>query len=145
MLPAVPARVVTTPAGVILRMVQLARSATYPMPVASTATPVGRLKRAAAPVPSVLPVLPAVPARVVTTPAGVILRMVALVWSATYTVPAASTATPTGVLNRAAAPVPSVLPVLPAVPARVVTTPADVILRIVWLPSSDTYTVPAAS
>ena len=40
--------------------------------------PVGSLKRAAAPLPSALPLEPALPARVVTTPAGVILRMVLL-------------------------------------------------------------------
>ena len=38
--------------------------------------------------------------------------------------------------NRAALPVPSVEPELPAVPASVVTTPPDVIFRIVWLFSS---------
>ena len=43
---------------------------------------------------------------------------------------------PYGVLKRAAAPVPSVEPAWPAVPARVVTTPAGVILRIVSLPVS---------
>ena len=144
-LPAVPASVLTAPAGVILRMVKLIWSATYTAPAASTATPMGTLKRAAAPVPSALPPLPAVPASVVTTPAGVILRMVELFVSATYTAPAASTATPNGLLKRAPAPVPSALPLLAAVPASVLTTPAGVILRMVELFVSATYTVPAAS
>ena len=36
-----------------------------------------------------------------------------------------------GVVNRAAEPVPSVVPIVPAMPAMVVTTPAGVTLRIV--------------
>ena len=40
---AVPASVLTTPAGVMRRMVELAASATYSVPAASTATPVGVL------------------------------------------------------------------------------------------------------
>ena len=52
---------------------------------------------------------------------------------------------PDGKLNLAAEPVPSVLPEEPAVPARVVTTPALVILRIVWLLVSTTNTFPAVS
>ncbi len=107
--------------------------------VESTARPCGPLKSAAEPVPSVLPVVPAVPARVVTTPPGVIMRMVSLPVSATKTSPVVgSSVTPTGPLNRAAEPVPSVLPAVPAVPARVVTTPAGVIMRIVSLPVSAT-------
>ena len=73
----------------------------------------------------------AMPASVVTAPAGVICRIVLLLVSATYTVPAVLTATPRGELNRAALPVPSVLPVFPARPANVVTTPLGVIFRIV--------------
>ena len=46
--------------------------------------------------PSALPMLAAVPASVLTAPAGMILRMVELPSSATYTAPAASTATPLG-------------------------------------------------
>jgi hypothetical protein len=49
----------------------------------STATAKGSLNLAAVPVPFVLPLLPAVPASVVTTPPAVILRMVLLVLSAT--------------------------------------------------------------
>src|SRR6185436_16595932 len=72
--PAVPATVVTTPAGVTLRIVELSASVTRRLPALSTATPVGRLKRASGPVPSALPDTNAVPAKVVTTPAGVTLR-----------------------------------------------------------------------
>ena len=77
-------------------MALLPESATKTLPAPSTATPLGQLKRAAAPVPSALPDEPAVPASVVTTPAGVIFRMVLLPVSATKTLPAPSTATPWG-------------------------------------------------
>src|SRR6185437_2738680 len=73
------------------------------------------------------------PARVVTKPAGVILRIALLNSSPTYTLPAGSTATPSGLSNDAALPVPSALPSAPD-PASVVTTPAGVILRISLLP-----------
>ena len=74
---------VTTPVGVIFRMVLLPQSATKTLPDPSTVTLWGSLKRAAAPVLSVLPDKPAVPASVVTTPVGVIFRMVLLPKSAT--------------------------------------------------------------
>ena len=77
------------------------------------------------------PSAPETPANVLTTPVGLILRIVRLPPSATYTVPAASTATPNGLKKRAAAPPPSALPEKPGLPARVVTTPAAVIFRIV--------------
>ena len=48
----------------------VAGSATYNLPAPSTATPSGRLNRAALPVPSVLPLDPAKPASVVTMPPG---------------------------------------------------------------------------
>ncbi len=64
------------------------------MPALSTATPSGDENRAALPVPSTLPLSPATPASVVTTAAGVILRIVWFEVSATYTLPALSTATP---------------------------------------------------
>jgi hypothetical protein len=69
------------------------------------------------------------PANVVTTPAGVILRIRLLNVSATYTLPCASVARPSGLLNIALAPVPSVEPAL-EVPAKVVTTPPGVIFLI---------------
>jgi len=50
------------------------------------------------------------PANLVTTPAGVTLRMKQFCWSATNTFPAPSTATLVGALNRAALPVPSSSP-----------------------------------
>jgi hypothetical protein len=59
-------------------------------------------------VPFVLP-LP-LPAKVVTTPAGVTLRILWLLASATKTLPLASTATPVGPLNHAAVPVALVVP-----------------------------------
>jgi hypothetical protein len=52
-------------------------------PAASTATPVGRPKRAAEPVPSALPDFPGEPARMVMTPAGVILSIVSFASSET--------------------------------------------------------------
>src|SRR5205823_13648032 len=66
-----------------LRIVLLTVSATYTLPEESVATPSGLLNRAALPVPSALPPFPASPASVVTTPAGVILRIVVLSLSAT--------------------------------------------------------------
>src|ERR1035438_8539196 len=87
--PAFPARVVTTqfvPTGVISRMVSLSPSATYTLPLVSTATPLGSLNRAALFVPSALPGLPAFPASVVTTqvvPTGVTFRIAWLLASAT--------------------------------------------------------------
>ena len=66
-----------------------------------------------------------------TTPAGVICLIVLLLESTTYTVPAALMATPRGELNRALLPVPSVLPLVLASPANVVTTPPGAIFRIV--------------
>jgi hypothetical protein len=75
--PAEPASVVTTAAGVIFLMVWLPRSATTRFPSPSMATPPsGYVKRASEPVPSALPEFPARPAKVVTTPAGVIRRTV---------------------------------------------------------------------
>ncbi len=100
--------------------------------------PTGWLNRAADPVPSVVPTLPAVPARVVTTPAEVILRIVALFRSVTNTLPEPSTAMPNGWLKSAAVPVASVEPKEVDEPARVDTTPAGVILRTVLLAESAT-------
>jgi len=53
------------------------------LPALSVPMPAGKKKLAAAPVASVLPVTPAVPASVLTAPAGVILRMVLLLASTT--------------------------------------------------------------
>ena len=53
------------------------------LPDPSTVSPAGKLKRALLPVPSVLPLVPANPASVVTPPPAVILRIVSLLVSAT--------------------------------------------------------------
>src|SRR5439155_322489 len=125
-----PASVVTTPAGVTFRIVLLPLSATKTLPELSTATPEGRLNRAALPVPSSLP-SSYHPASFVTTPADVTSRIFLLSLSATKTFPALSTPTPQGRSNRAALPVPPPLPRFTASPASVVTTPAGVTFRIV--------------
>lgn len=113
------------------RMVQLFVSLTYTtLAAASTATATGRLKRAAVPAALVVPVLAAMlPASVVT--ANVERFSTRILWqlvSATNnTDRAVSTVTLFGAQNRAAAPVPSTVPLAaPAVPASVVTTPANV-------------------
>src|SRR5437016_963276 len=84
----------------------------------------GRWNRAALPVPSVTPATPASPANVLTTPAGVIFRIVKLLLSATKKFPALSIATSVGPLNSAALPVPSTLPML-GTPANVVNVCPD--------------------
>src|SRR5271157_5152830 len=81
--------------------------------------PSGARKRAAAAAPSVSPGLPAAPATVLTTPSGVILRMVLLPVSATKRFPALSTAIPPGDWKRAALPGPSALPGAPIRPAMI--------------------------
>ena len=90
------------------------------MSLLSSATPVGKLKEAAVPVPSAEPELP-LPAKVVTTPAGVIFLMRLLSPSATYTLSLLSTATPKGLLKEADVPVASVAPLTPSIPAKVLT------------------------
>ena len=82
--------------------------------------------------------MPAVPASVVTSPAGEFFRMVRLLLSLTKRLPFRSMAKPSGELNRAATPEPSALPGWPAAPAKIVTKPAGEIFRIVWLPESVT-------
>jgi hypothetical protein len=79
--PAVPARLLTVPPGVIFLMA--APSATLTFPLGSTATSRGARKRAAAPVPSVLPDCPAAPAKLETVPSAAILRTMKLPVSAT--------------------------------------------------------------
>src|SRR5436190_10700701 len=93
--PAAPATVVTTRDGVILRIVWFPVSATYKLSLASIATAEGELNRAPLPMPSAEPVCDGDPANVVTTPVGVILRIVFAV-SATNVLPPESTATPQG-------------------------------------------------
>ena len=71
--------------------------------------PPGKLNRASAPLASVLPNCPALPATVVTTPAASIFRIVLLNVSATCKLPLASAAIPVGKLNSGA---PSLLSLL---------------------------------
>jgi hypothetical protein len=69
-------------AGLIFRMRWLYESATYTVPLESTATPSGESKEALVPKPSANAADP-LPAKVVTTPPGVTLRTLWLPWSAT--------------------------------------------------------------
>lgn len=118
-----PRRRIPDKQAVICRIVSLRVSATYTSPALSAASPKGRQNCALEAAPSVDPHT-SVPARVVTTPVGVISRMTLLKLSATYTLPAASVPIPCGSQNRAAEPVPFAYPGTPAMPARVVTDPA---------------------
>src|SRR5437899_8067520 len=95
--------------------------------------PIGLKNLAAAPLPSLLPSTLADPAIVLTTPAGVILRIMSFHVSATYTLPALSVAMPSGWRKPAAAPTPFALPATSAAPASVLTAPWGLILRIVLL------------
>src|SRR5690606_22069507 len=62
-----PAKVLTTPPGVILRIRWLKISAIYRLPAASKTPPEGWLKLAAVPVPLAAPIAPE-PAKVLTIP-----------------------------------------------------------------------------
>src|SRR5438552_14832836 len=98
----VPAMVLETqlvPNGVSLRTDLFARSATYTLPLPSTATLAGPENLMSLLVPSSLPSLPASPAIVLETqlvPAEVNLRMVLFPRSATNTLPSLPTATLAG-------------------------------------------------
>jgi len=70
-----PAKVVTTPADVILRMVLFELSPTYMLPDCQSRLR-KRWRTRGAPSASALPYAPAVPAKVVTTAAEVTFRMV---------------------------------------------------------------------
>ena len=121
-----PASVVTTPSEIVTsRILWLNSSATtIKLLEGITATPVGLLKLAAAPMPSAKAPLP-LPASVVTTPRGVTMRIRLLVMSATTNTPLEGiTATPAGWWKLADAPVPSAKAKLP-LPASVVTTPEE--------------------
>lgn len=122
----------TTPADEILRTFEYHWSDTYKLPALSMVKPVGVLNLAAVPVPSVLPAVPAVPAKVVTTPELITtLRITWLDESATNRL-VPSVAIPAGLLNVAAVPVPLAEPTVPTVPAKVVTAPAELMTRMVW-------------
>ncbi len=138
-----PARVATTPLGVTLRMRLLKMSATITLPLASTATPVGKLNEVFAPVPSANAYGP-LPASVAVTPPCVTMRMRLFPESATITLPLASTATPEGKSNEAPTPVPSANARVP-LPASVLTTPTSVTLRMRLFCWSATITLPLAS
>src|SRR3990172_8344326 len=102
--------------------------------------PCGLLNRAPVPVPSTDPVAPGVPAIVVTRPPAVTFRIVWFPESVTNRSPPRA-AIPPGNRNCAAGPVPSADPGVSRTPARVLTVPAEVTLRIVWFPVSVTNTL----
>ena len=114
-----PANVLTKPSDVIFLMRLLPWSATYKLPAESKATPWGLPNFAAVGRPSAYPYAP-LPAKVLTTPPGVIFLMRWLFVSAKKILPAASTATPDGLQNVAAVPRPSPTPCFP-LPAIVLT------------------------
>src|SRR3954447_25144065 len=95
-------------------------SATKTLPDESTAMPEGPLNSADVPVALIMPAKPS-PANVVTTPAGVILRMRLFAPSARYMLPELSKSKPLGPLNLALVPVASTQPLVD--PANVETTP----------------------
>ncbi len=74
-IPALLAKVVTFPLGVILRIKWLSLSQTKAFTVESIAILIGPLNLATGTTPSVDPESPADPAKVVTTPLGKILRI----------------------------------------------------------------------
>jgi hypothetical protein len=125
-----PARVVTAPQGVTMRTFLLDESATYTSPVAGKmARPLGALKRAANPVPSMLPApATAGPASGATVPSGVTSRTAWFPVSLNTTKPLAFTARPWGPEICAASAGPKVSPAVPE-PARVLTAPAGVTAR----------------
>jgi len=85
-----PASDVTAPAGVTTRTLWLPVSATYRLPAASSARPVGDDRRATVPVPSTLPALPP-PTNVVTPPVAMTsLRTALFIASATHKTPLAA-------------------------------------------------------
>ena len=83
------------PAGVMARIRLLTESVTYTVQLLETATAEGYKKLALVPRPS-LKLADPEPARVDTTPAGVMARIRLLTESVTYTVPLLETATPEG-------------------------------------------------
>src|SRR5262249_15206304 len=119
------------------------QSATNRIPFGETAIPEGWLNLAKEPFPSVHPLSPGQPQRVLTVPSGVICLIVWLLVSVTKRVPSREQATPKGWLNLASEPLPSVDPFSPGEPQRVVGIVFDgVIFLIVLLPVSATKRVP---
>ena len=103
---------VTELLGKIFRITLLYEvSATIMLPLPSTAMPLAPLKVASVPTPLRKGRDASEPARVVTIPAGVILRILFLyVVSETYKTPAESKASANGLLNFALNPNPSLTP-----------------------------------
>ena len=137
----------TAPGNVMRRMQLLLRPATTMSPVEGmTATPGGVLNLAFVPTASTNPATPTVPAKVVTTAPGYVMRrMMWLLLSAIMRPPVAGwKATPESVLKRALVPVPSAVPKVPQRPANLVTTPAGVTMRRQWLLWSVTMMLPSA-
>jgi hypothetical protein len=114
-------------------------SPTITTPVEVTARPCGILKVAAVPKPFIDDATP-LPAKVVTTPEGVMRRNRLFTPSTTITFPTKSIATDLGPLNAAVMPFPSVHAAIPD-PASVVTTPERVTTRIRCPDSSGTITL----
>ena len=123
------------------RMRSFPVSATNTVPEASMATPDGVVNWAAVPEASLKPALD--PARVVTSPAVLTMRIRWFPESPTTSVPDASIVSPAGLLNCAPDPFASAEPVVE--PASVVTSPADEMTRIRLLPESLTKSVPLPS
>ena len=117
---------------------------TEPVGVTVPAAPDGRVTVAVSAIvaPLVTVGAAAVSTVLVSSPT-VILRILLLERSATYTVPSPPTATAKGALKLAAVPVPSALPAVPE-PASVATIPAAVTVRILWLPRSATWSASSA-
>ncbi|MNS96449.1 hypothetical protein D3C72_1307480 [compost metagenome] len=110
---ALPAMVETVPSAVTWRSAKFRLSATSTWPWALMASPIGWLKRAAAPTPSVRPVAPGVPATVETVPSALTLRSVCAAASDTHKAPEASSARPAGSMNVALAAGPLAAPTAP--------------------------------
>jgi hypothetical protein len=127
------------------RMQLLPRSATTITPLKGfRATPHGKLKLAAVPQPFANAALP-LPARVVTTPRGVMSRMRLVLKSPTITAPLDGiTATPNGDEKLAAAPSPLAKVALP-LPASVVTMALFVAAELPTTSASDCGDVPPSS
>ena len=117
------------------------------LPRLSASAPSGRFRRACSAGPSVSPgCAGGEPASVVTCPSSETARTRLLPASVNASLPArGSNAIAFGKASRAAGPTPSSRPGCPAAPANVLTTPARVILRIVWFSESATYACPRRS
>jgi hypothetical protein len=137
-----PAKVVTAPLGVTLRMRWLPVSARYATFSASKARPLGTQKLAPAPTPSAHAHAP-LPANVDTSPAPVTLRRRCPLLSHTTSTPVLSNFISCGRAKLAAVPAPSATVYAP-LPAKVVTSPEVADSTRTRLPnSSPMYTAPS--